>query len=144
MTTEPAPAKPASPVAAAPRPRRGRIRRLCFYVVILASGAAIGSGLTLIAVVKKTRDYRRHPEKIPALAAGRLRRALDLTAEQTRAAEGVFRRRFRDIRTDVRPHLQRLRAEIADLLDPEQAARWHAWCDRHGPLARTRPARSDE
>lgn len=112
------------------RPRRRWVSML-LAVVLLVCGGLIGSGLTVLTVVKRAQYVIHHPEVFPERMASRLRRTLGLSPDQQTQVEEILRRRqlvLQGIRREVQPRveveLDRARDEIAGVLSKDQASRW--------------------
>jgi hypothetical protein len=120
-----------------PPPRRsGRLRRILLSLLLLASGAAIGSGITVLVIVRGLQARIQHPEEFPGRATHRLRTLLRLSDEQAGRVEAILRghqRSIQAIRSDAQPRIEaqidQIREEIAAVLNPIQAARWRRWID---------------
>jgi len=124
---------PVQPPTIPPR-RPGRWLSVLLAVSLLLSGMVIGAGLATIVIVKRIQHGLTHPETFPAAAAGKLRRVLDLTPGQVQAVEAILRRRqasLQEIRMEFRPRLEseldEIGRQIAEVLKPDQAARWEIW-----------------
>jgi hypothetical protein len=103
-------------------------------VVIFASGAAIGSGLTFMYIEHRRAFYQDHPEELPKRFAQRLRGELRLSAAQTEQVRVLIERRWPDFqearRIAMEPQVKALHAEVAQVLRPDQRARWDEFIDR--------------
>jgi hypothetical protein len=113
----------------APRPRRWL--RVVMALVLFASGFVVGAGATLITVRNRVLHAIHHPEEGPPRVAAKLRRKLDLTDEQTRRVEEILRARqlaLQAIRREAWPRveveLDRVRREVAEVLDEQQRREW--------------------
>lgn len=116
---------------ALPRPSRRRWRPWALGLAIFCSGALVGIGVTLATLRHGVLSAIHYPEAVPRRIASWLRGPLDLSAEQQQAVEAVFRERQRAIwaiRRQARPRveaeLNRLRDEVAAILNPAQASKW--------------------
>lgn len=125
---------PNIPVQTPPRPRRHWLRTIIVSLVLLGSGAAIGSGLTLIILARGLQFGIRHPELFPERATHRLQSFLDLSSDQASQVEAILQRHQRElqvIRREVQPriesHVDQIRDEISAVLTPEQARKWRRW-----------------
>ncbi len=118
------------------RPRRRWVSWL-LALLLLMSGAGIGSGLTALAMVRGVQHRLRHPEEFAARATARLRRFLDLTDQQAIEVEAALRTRqaaLQKIRREVQPQVEEelrlLQAEVAASLTPDQADKWNRWFEQ--------------
>ncbi|NOZ20045.1 MAG: hypothetical protein GXP25_03045 [Planctomycetes bacterium] len=116
--------------------RRRTVLMVLLGGVILLSGIVIGSGLTLLWLQNKLLYMLHHPEDAPNAIALRLQSKLDLTDEQTKQVEAILRERQkhsqalrREVQPRVEEQLAKARDEVAKVLTPEQAKRWHAYFD---------------
>lgn len=119
-----------------PTPRRRRWPVVLLCVVLFLLGGITGAGLTAIFAIREARFVIRHPEVVPARATARLRRALDLSDDQAAQIQQILQKRqanLQGIRRDVEPRvnaeLDALRSEIAAVLNPLQAKKWHRLFD---------------
>lgn len=138
------------------RPRRRRWVSVLLAVLLLISGAIVGSTVTLLVIRNRVLHRLERPQGLAELAAARLKRHYGLSPEQTRAAQRVFRERQRNlqqIRRQVQPQIDRqldgMRADIAEILGPADAPQWRAWFDgqrRHWlpPLPQSLPTEPQE
>jgi hypothetical protein len=117
------------------RPRR-RWLRVILWLVIFGSGLFVGTGLTLMAVRRGMLEAIHHPEKMPANLANRLRRPLRLSDEQAEQVEQILSQRqvaLEAIRVRYQPEIEqqldRIEAEIADVLDEKQREAWYRMFD---------------
>ena len=120
---------------ALPPPRRRRGCLTSFLVLcVFAFGLVCGSGLTLLAVVRRVRIEAARPELRADRAAKFLSRRLDLDAQQAGQVRAVLREQQQDLRREVGPVLrQRLRQtdqEITAVLTPEQQVKWREMVER--------------
>jgi Spy/CpxP family protein refolding chaperone len=120
------------PPAVSPPPRRRKRRSILLGIAILLGGMCIGSGLTLRVLWTQVTSLVQHPEQLPERAAQRMTRTLDLTPEQETRLKAVLTERQQGIETlrrEIHPRMQaemeKLRAEVAAILTPDQAARWN-------------------
>ena len=116
--------------AALPRPPRRR-RFWVLWLAIFLSGALIGTGVTLATLRHVVLSTVQHPERLPRRIASWLRGPLHLSIEQQQAVEAVFRERQhaiwairRQAQPGVEAELNRLREEVAAVLNAEQASKW--------------------
>ena len=132
--TEPSAIPPAQ--ATCPRPRRRRWVSLLLAILLLLSGGVIGSGLTVMVIIKRAHHRLHHPEEFSADAAARLRQRLDLSDEQTKKVQTILRHRqaaLQDLRREFQPRVEaqidQIRDEVGQVLTPQQAQRWNTWLD---------------
>ncbi len=122
-----------------PASRPARTRRwlsVVLGVVIFLSGVVVG-GAGAFIVLREVTLYRLHnPEKRILQDTKVLQRKLGLTEEQTRDVLAIFSRylkKFQQFRRETRPGLdakiESLKAEVAAVLQEEQAQKWNAWID---------------
>jgi hypothetical protein len=123
-----------APGAAFHPPRRRRWVSIVLSMVLLSCGGVIGSGLTLLVVVRGVQRGLRHPEEFPARATAHLRRILDLSNEQAAQVEDILRTRqvaIQRVRREVQPQLmteiELIHTQVAHVLTPKQAERWNTW-----------------
>lgn len=119
-----------------PSRRRSTLLMVLLGAVILLSGIVIGSGVTLLWLQHRLLYMVHHPEDAPKTIALRLQSKLDLTDEQTKQIEALFRERQKHIqalRREVQPRvveqLTQAREEVARVLTAEQAKKWQAYFD---------------
>lgn len=113
-------------------PRRRWLRSLVAGVLILCSGMAIGSGITIAFFWHKLQQFVHQPEGLPGHIVRHLASRLDLSKEQEKELEKIFQRCHRSlqsIREEAHPKIQRqleeTRREIMDILTEEQAAQFN-------------------
>lgn len=104
--------------------------------VIFVSGLVIGGTGTFIALRQLTIFRLHNPEKRILQDAKVLQRRLGLTDDQTREVLAIFSRHldeFMQFRNEIRPELDAkldgLEAEVAAVLNEEQARKWNTWFD---------------
>ena len=126
-------------------PRAGRrwLRTILLGIVILLCGMIIGGALTLHFRWPRLLLARHSWARMPEHIVERMRRELDLTAEQQTQIERILAKHhgaMESIRTEVEPRveaqLDSMRREIDAVLTAEQAARWSEHfkrIGRHGP-----------
>src|ERR1051326_2923658 len=112
-------------------PRRRRWVSWLLAIVIFFAGAAVGSGLAVVIVVRKVQYAIQHPEAARARLVSHLQRRLGLNAAQTSQVQQIMTRRQRalqEIRRDVQPRVEAqfdgMRDEIAATLDAGQREKW--------------------
>lgn len=113
------------------RTRSRRLRSVVFGLLILLCGIFIGSGGTVIVVFRLLTHAIHHPEEIPTRVVNRLRFNLDLTDKQAAKIKIIITKRqktIQAIRRETQPRLEReldgIRADVAAVLNPEQARSW--------------------
>ena len=116
--------------------RRSRKRRwgcltLVLLVLVFVFGVICGSGVTLLAVVRRARREIAQPELRVARTSARLARRLDLTPEQQDRLREILERQqadFAGLRRQVAPdvvaRLRQTDREMRDILTPQQQAEW--------------------
>jgi hypothetical protein len=136
-TSRPDPA----PDAASPRRRRRVLVMVAFGMVILISGIAIGSGGTVIWMHHRMMRAFHDPDRMEAELAARIRSELDLTDEQTARVEQVLKERRKamdKLHEEMSPKFEaereRLRTEVAAVLNSEQARKWNEDFDKILPM----------
>ncbi|MBN1347243.1 MAG: hypothetical protein JXQ73_31420 [Phycisphaerae bacterium] len=114
--------------------KRRRWPSVLLGVVLLVSGGAIGSGVTVLVIAHKVKEHLHHPERAPAEATAYLRWRFDLTDQQAQSVETVLRKRRQEIlkiRRGFQPRLEGqidlIGEEVGALLNPDQAKEWQAW-----------------
>lgn len=119
---------------AAPLPKRRRWPTIVLALVLLVSGIAIGSGLTVLVVLRRVHDRLHHPEQLPADATAYLRWWLELNDEQAESVEATLRERrarILELRRRFQPELEeqidRIEEEVGAVLKPEQKEKWTQW-----------------
>jgi hypothetical protein len=117
------------PPALPARPRRRR--RIIAAILIFLGGMICGAGLTVIVAVHNIRHAIHHPEEVPARITRYLTRRLDLTDDQASQVEALIAQRqanLQAIRRETQPRvaaeLTALRAEIGQVLTPDQRDKW--------------------
>jgi hypothetical protein len=137
LMTEAHPDMPSSSLEL-PVPRKRRPwRSLLLGLVILFCGILIGAGITVIALQKVVLYAIHHPEQVPSRLTERLRGKLGLSDDQAKKIRGILKERqraFQALRRATRPkverELDRLREEVAAVLDANQARKWRSRFDR--------------
>lgn len=128
-----------SPEPAAPPARRPRRRWLwaLLGLLVFALGAVLGAAGALLVVRARVLHALRQPDELPQRITGRLRRKLDLTDEQAEQVRAILERRYAELarirrfaQPRVEAQLEWVRKEVADVLTPDQAARWRERFDR--------------
>ena len=126
MSDQPAPPAPAT----APRRRAWITIVLC--LVIFGGGLAVGAGGTVLWVVRNVRDAVQHPELAPHRVAQRLQRRMDLDEGTTPRVEEAIERiqpELLEARGDflerMDPLLERVEAEVAEVLPGDKLDEWH-------------------
>lgn len=113
-------------------PSRSRVRGLILGFVILLCGGAIGSVTTAVVLARQQPppDHRR-PERGPESIVQRMQHQYDLTDEQARELEGIFKEHWEklsEIRGQVQPlvetEYEALQRSVESVLTPEQASQW--------------------
>ena len=142
------------PANIVPRRPRRRWVSVLLYLVLFASGIAIGSGATLIITYKVVQYRLRHPERLPDRAVERLKKPLDLSNQQAVEVRSIIRShliRLQALRRQWQPQLDAeldsLEADVAAVLKPEQAEKWHkiarekrqSWLPPLPPAPQTQP-----
>jgi hypothetical protein len=115
-----------------PIPRKRRPwRTLLLGLVILFCGILIGAGITVIALQKVVLYAIHHPEQVPNRLTERLRGKLGLSDDQAKKIKAILNERqnaFQVLRRSTRPKVERefdrLREEVAAVLDENQARKW--------------------
>ncbi len=117
-------------------PGRRRWLTVLFSAILLLCGGAIGSGVTVLIVLKQVQNRLHHPEKIPGEVAAHLRRLLGLSDEQTQRVETLLQARRAEIykiRREFQPRLEnqidQAQREVAAVLTPPQAELWGKWVE---------------
>jgi hypothetical protein len=125
------------PAASPARCPRRRWLWALLGLLIFALGAVVGAAGTLLVVRVRVRHALQQPDKLPQRIAGRLRGTLDLTDEQAEQVRAILDRRYAELarirrfaQPRVEAQLEWVRKEIADVLTPDQAARWREHFDR--------------
>jgi hypothetical protein len=136
-----------------PRPRRW-LRFVAAFIIFFA-GTIAGAGLTVIVAVHNIRFYVHHPEAVPARITKYLSRRLDLSTDQATTVETLIAKhqhKLQQIRASVHPQvaseLSELRAEVSDVLTPDQRDKWDAiydealdrWFPPPPPASTTQPS----
>ncbi|MBN1805902.1 MAG: hypothetical protein JW837_11685 [Sedimentisphaerales bacterium] len=109
--------------------RRQIYLQMVIGAVILFCGIVIGSGATLLHL--KDRMIMRGPRPpLPDIVED-MQGRYDLTDEQAKKVEDIFRRRretmhdlFEDSRQKIEAEFQKISSEIKEILTPEQYERW--------------------
>ncbi len=116
---------------APPRPERHRLRHVLLGTVILVCGFLIGVGVSGHLLWYRLLHGGPTPERLSRRITERLTDRLDLSEEQEAQVRRILaghRRRLSEIIEDTHPRMdqeiERLQAEVAAVLTPEQAERW--------------------
>jgi hypothetical protein len=115
-----------------PVPRKRRPwRSLLLGLVILFCGILIGAGITVIALHKVVLYAIHHPEQVPSRITERLRGKLGLSDDQAKKIRAILNERqkaFQALRRATRPkmerEIERLKEDVAAVLDENQARKW--------------------
>ncbi len=117
--------------------RRPWIHTIVLGGAILVCGFLIGAGVSGHVLWNRVLHGARSPERMHARVTERLMRSLDLTEDQARQVRAIVdehRRREAEILEQSRPRLEeeieRMRAEVAAVLTPQQAERWNERMER--------------
>ena len=122
----------------APRqfPRRRRLATLALALVVFASGLAVGAGGATLVLARRAQQAIQHPDLQSDRVADRLKRRLNLRAEQLAQVRSILSRRqqaLMRIRADVQPRVRdellSVRDEVRGVLDPAQRQRWDVMFD---------------
>ncbi|HTY23792.1 MAG TPA: hypothetical protein VMC85_11710 [Desulfomonilaceae bacterium] len=113
-------------------PRKaGRGRSVLLGLIILLCGILIGAGVTIVVLHKVVLHAIHHPEEMPRRVTERLRHKLGLSDEQAVKVRAILTERqkaFQELRRAARPkverEIERLKEEIASVLDEKQARKW--------------------
>jgi hypothetical protein len=120
-------------------------RWILLGIVIFVCGVAVGAGGTVIigrnALRTRMFNVARNPERAPHLIAGRIRRELRLSPEQTEQVETIVAQRLqaiRELREQNRPliaeQLNRLKEEVGKVLNENQEREWRRRFEEISPL----------
>jgi len=149
------PASPIPPVVQVVWPKRRRWVSVLLSLVLLGSGFIIGAGTTLVVGYRVIQHRLHHPEEFPQRAVDRLRKPLHLSREQVVEVRSILRRHLAAIQEQRRQwqpglesELDSLEKDVAAVLKPEQAEKWHAiarerrqtWLPPLPPRPQTGPA----
>ena len=112
-----------------PRPRRWL--RILASLLIFGAGMICGGGLTIVVAVHRITQAIHHPEEAPARITKYLTRRLDLNPDQAEKVEQLIAARqahLQAIRREVQPRveseLNELKAEVNQILTPDQHVKW--------------------
>jgi hypothetical protein len=151
------PTSPFPPVVQVIFPKRRRWVTVLLSLVLLGSGFALGSGVTLLVGYKVIQHRLRHPEELPDRAVARLRKPLNLSNEQAREIKTILRKHLAELQQmrrrwqpEIEAQLDSIEQDVAGVLNPEQAEKWRAiarerrqtWLPLLPPAPRTQPAES--
>lgn len=111
--------------------RRRRWVLPMLFVVTLLAGMIAGGAIAVMGIRHHVQQAMLYPEARLHTVAMRLQRRLDLTDEQTREVEAIFRERneaLQAIRWEVRPRviteIDGIYGDVAAVLDAEQSRKW--------------------
>lgn len=105
-------------------------------LIVFISGGVIGSGLTILLCPGGDSSVGRHrtAAKRAAEYADFYAAEFDLSDEQKAAAREIMEDCITRFREDFRPQMRRvidkLRADMAAILDDDQKAAWDAYCEK--------------
>jgi len=124
------PATPATPVAPpARRSRRWLTVLLC--ALIFLAGSVTGAGAMALHTRKRVLEAVRHPEVVPERIVSRLRRPLELDAQQELQIRAILARRqaaLLEARAEALaragPEFEGIETDIAAVLRPDQMDMW--------------------
>ena len=118
-------------------PLRRRWLSILLGVAIFCSGVIVGGSATLIALRHVALHTIHHPEELPDRLTGWLRYRLKLSDQQAQAMKAILIERQsaiwavrRECQPRVQAELDRLREQIAAVLDRKQAEKWRERFDR--------------
>jgi hypothetical protein len=128
-------AKGLSPQHQAPLPSPTRRRRwltLLMALVVFVSGVVCGVGIGMEFQKRHFLDILRHPERGPERIVTRMRSQLQLDDRQTQQVRAIVARRVavldkiygETVNPLLAKQLELFRAEVAEVLNPEQQAEW--------------------
>jgi Spy/CpxP family protein refolding chaperone len=110
-------------------------------VLVFLAGAVIGVFLDRSVLSHRGGEARRPPSHFPSLEI--MARELNLSADQQARIKEIFERneeRFRELRGDIRKHLDDIRNQLKDEIDkvltPEQVKKLQKMIERHMDSAR--------
>ena len=136
----PVPPPPAPPSAASAPPPRRRTRRwlaVLLCVLIFLAGSVAGAGAMALYTRRRVHEAVRHPEVIPERIVSRLRRPLELDAEQELLIHAILARRqasLLEARAEALrragPEFDGIEADIAAVLRPDQQDLWRKLYER--------------
>lgn len=99
--------------------------------LFLLCGIIIGAGSAVYVMDHSVRDFLTRPDLLPDHLLARMSRTLDLNEEQRVQAEEILARRFgeldavrRQFQPEVQDTLDRMRDDVAAILNAEQRATW--------------------
>lgn len=115
------------------------IQSILLGLVILAAGIAIGASITFLRLSRPTPPPQRAPEIAAEQTLRQIGRELNLSPQQRRQLEPIFKTHFRalsDLRAQVRPQivaqLEQMNEEILSVLDEPQQKLWQQRVRRFG------------
>jgi Spy/CpxP family protein refolding chaperone len=110
-------------------------------VLVFLAGAVIGVFLDRSVLFRRGGEARRRPSHFPSLEI--MARELNLSADQQAQIKEIFERnevRFRELRGDIRKHLDDIRKQLKDEIDKvltsEQINKFQKMIERHRDSAR--------
>ncbi len=110
---------------------------LLLALIIFLTGAISGAGVTMIVALHKVQQAIHKPEMIPPRMAAEMQRRLKLSDQQERQVELILIRRQNHLQTirqriqpDVMKQFEQTRAEVDDVLTPEQKEKWDRWYEQ--------------
>jgi Spy/CpxP family protein refolding chaperone len=110
-------------------------------VLVFLAGAVSGVFLDRSVLSRRGGEARRPPSHFPSLEI--MARELNLSADQQARIKEIFERnevRFRELRGDIRKHLDDIRNQLKDEIDkvltPEQIKKLQKMIERHMDSAR--------
>ena len=126
---------PAQGVGATPAysaPRRRVWKAALLGAVILVCGIVIGAGGAVFGIRYAMMHWPPNPERMRIECTERIRTALVLTEEQNRRVEQIMADHFKaimaihqDAEPRMRSEIDRMKAAVALVLTPKQAAEWN-------------------
>jgi uncharacterized protein YneF (UPF0154 family) len=100
-------------------------------LIILISGMATGSGLTIIIVRKAITESLKNPEIVPGKITKRMTRKFNLNENQAEKVEEILTRHIRvlrEIRRETWPRVSKelnlIKEDVAEILDEKQEKKW--------------------
>lgn len=120
------------PPTAPPSRRRRPWLTVLLCVLIFLAGGVVGGGAVALHTARRFTEAVRHPEVIPERIVSRLRRPLDLDAQQELQIKAVLARRQANLlearaaaMQQAGPEFDGIEDDVAAILRGDQVDRWH-------------------